>query len=57
MRRRPATCDTGREKQIAPDGVPGPVGPGALATNGLLHDEIVSRLAATEPTQRLDLAD
>ncbi len=39
------------------DGVPGPVGPGALATNGLLHDEIVSRLAATEPTQRLDLAD
>lgn len=27
------------------DGVPGPHGPGAVATNGLLHDEVVARLA------------
>jgi len=32
------------------DGDPGPVGPGALATNGLLHDLVVSRLAPSEPT-------
>jgi len=28
------------------DGVPGPAGPGALATNGLLHDDVLARLAA-----------
>jgi len=27
------------------DGRPGPHGPGAIATNGLLHDEVVARLA------------
>lgn len=27
------------------DGVAGPAGPGALATNGLLHDEVLARLA------------
>ncbi|MCL2315979.1 MAG: histidinol phosphatase [Actinomycetia bacterium] len=27
------------------DGDPGPVGPGALATNGVLHDDVVARLA------------
>jgi len=26
------------------DGVPGPVGPGALATNGRIHDEVLARL-------------
>ncbi|QIK73300.1 histidinol phosphatase [Propioniciclava coleopterorum] len=39
------------------DGVRGPVGPGALATNGLLHDDVVARLAPMEPTERLDLDD
>ncbi|MFZ2624777.1 MAG: inositol monophosphatase family protein [Propionibacterium sp.] len=29
------------------DGVPGPVGPGALATNGHLHETVLSRLART----------
>lgn len=28
------------------DGEPGPHGPGAIATNGVLHDEVVARLAA-----------
>ena len=28
------------------DGVSGPAGPGALATNGLLHDDVLSRLKA-----------
>lgn len=32
------------------DGVPGPVGPGALATNGRLHDLVVERLTPMEPT-------
>ncbi len=32
------------------DGRPGPVGPGALATNGVLHDEVVRRLALAEVT-------
>ena len=32
------------------DGRPGPVGPGALATNGVLHDEVVRRLAIVEDT-------
>ncbi|RLP11667.1 inositol monophosphatase family protein [Propionibacterium australiense] len=27
------------------DGEPGPAGPGALATNGILHDEVLARLA------------
>jgi histidinol-phosphatase len=27
------------------DGRPGPHGPGAIATNGVLHDEVVGRLA------------
>jgi len=35
------------------DGVPGPVGPGALATNGRLHDLVVQRLTPTEPTEFL----
>ena len=30
------------------DGDPGPVGPGALATNGLLHDEVLDFLALDE---------
>ncbi|MGB7962927.1 MAG: inositol monophosphatase family protein [Propionicimonas sp.] len=30
------------------DGVPGPHGPGAVATNGLLHDEVIARLAYDE---------
>ena len=30
------------------DGTPGPVGPGALATNGLLHDELLGRLVALD---------
>ena len=30
------------------DGDPGPVGPGALATNGLLHDEVLDILALDE---------
>ena len=32
------------------DGVPGPVGPGALATNGRLHDLVVGWLTPSEPT-------
>ena len=39
------------------DGVPGPVGPGALATNGFLHDELLARLAPSEPTESIDLVD
>ena len=42
------------------DGVPGPVGPGALATNGRLHDLVVQRLTPVEPTVdlgRLDSSD
>lgn len=35
------------------DGRPGPVGPGALATNGRLHDLVVQRLTPTEPTEFL----
>ena len=35
------------------DGSPGPVGPGALATNGRLHDLVVQRLTPTEPTEFL----
>lgn len=31
-------------------GQPGPFGPGAIATNGLLHDAVVDRLTPTEPT-------
>jgi histidinol-phosphatase len=27
------------------DGVPGPSGPNAVATNGLLHDEVIARFA------------
>ena len=30
------------------DGVEGPHGPGAIATNGLLHDQVVARLAVPE---------
>ena len=30
------------------DGAPGPVGRGALATNGILHDEVLERLAPDE---------
>ncbi len=30
------------------DGVPGPHGPGAVATNGLLHDEVIARLAYSD---------
>lgn len=32
------------------DGRPGPVGPGAVATNGVLHPEVLQILAAYEPT-------
>lgn len=39
------------------DGVEGTAGPGALATNGLLHDDVLSRLAPLEPTEGLDLED
>ncbi|MFT3877905.1 MAG: inositol monophosphatase family protein [Propioniciclava sp.] len=35
------------------DGTPGPVGPGALATNGRLHDLVVQRLTPSEPTEFL----
>lgn len=31
------------------DGDPGPVGPGALATNGVLHDSVLTALAAPRP--------
>ncbi len=37
------------------DGRPGPCGPGALATNGRLHDALVARLAPSEPTVELEL--
>jgi len=33
------------------DGDPGPVGPGALATNGLLHDEVVNLLSLDDDTE------
>jgi histidinol-phosphatase len=33
------------------DGRPGPVGPGALASNGFLHEELVSRLTPVEITE------
>ncbi len=36
------------------DGAPGPVGPGALATNGLLHADVLRTLAPGEPTQPMD---
>lgn len=36
------------------DGTPGPHGPGAIATNGRLHDAVVARLAPTEPTRTLE---
>jgi len=39
------------------DGRPGPVGPGALATNGLLHAESLRMLAPAEPTEQLDVGD
>ena len=35
------------------DGTPGPVGPGALATNGLLHDELLGRLVALDDTAEI----
>jgi len=38
------------------DGRPGPVGPGALATNGLLHADVLRTLAPDEPTEPLVLA-
>ena len=38
------------------DGRPGPCGPGALATNRLLHDAVVDRLTPVEPTQVLEEA-
>jgi len=31
------------------DGSPGPHGGSAVATNALLHDQVLARLAATEP--------
>ena len=31
------------------DGHPGPVGPGALATNGILHDDVLDALANRPP--------
>lgn len=37
------------------DGRPGPVGPGALATNGRLHASVLDRLTPVEPTQELEL--
>lgn len=37
------------------EGRPGPVGPGALVTNGLLHAEVLDLLDLGEPTQPLDL--
>lgn len=36
------------------DGADGPFGPGALATNGLVHEEILGRLAVLEPTEAFD---
>lgn len=39
------------------DGTPGVAGPGALATNGHLHDAVLSALAPVEPTQPLELSD
>ncbi len=39
------------------DGRPGPVGPGALATNGLLHPTVLRMLASGEPTQPFQLDD
>jgi len=37
------------------DGRPGPLGPGALATNGLLHADVLRLLAPSEPTVPLAL--
>lgn len=37
------------------DGVPGPLGPGAIVTNGRLHDEVVDRLAPGEPTEVIEV--
>lgn len=37
------------------DGLNGTVGPGALATNGLLHDDVLARLSAGEPTGKLNV--
>jgi histidinol-phosphatase len=37
------------------DGRPGPLGPGALATNGLLHADVLRLLAPAEPTVPLAL--
>ena len=37
------------------DGRPGPVGPGALATNGFLHSDVLDLLAAYEPTMPITL--
>ncbi|MFP5417253.1 MAG: inositol monophosphatase family protein [Actinomycetes bacterium] len=39
------------------DGSPGPRGPGALATNGRLHDLVVGRLTPVEPTEALPDAE
>ena len=39
------------------DGAPGVGGPGALATNGLLHDAVLAALQPTEPTRDLEALD
>ncbi len=36
------------------DGVPGPYGPGAISSNGLLHDELVTRLAPGAAQQEFE---
>lgn len=39
------------------DGRAGPVGPGALATNGVLHDAVLGRLSPLEPTVPMELGE
>ncbi len=37
------------------DGRPGPVGPGAVVTNGRLHPLVLDRLVVSEPTEELEI--
>jgi histidinol-phosphatase len=39
------------------DGTPGPIGPGAVATNGRLHDEVVAMLTPDPDDDEPDETD